>query len=320
MPYNNITSRTDVESLIPEEVSNTMLGKAVEDSAVLQLFRRIPVSRNQIRFPVISALPMAYWVTGDTGYKQTTEMAWTNKYLNIEELATIMPIPENVFDDLQMNVWDNVEPYLREAFARALDATVFFGTNAPTSFPTAVVPAAVAAGNKVDVSTATAAAEGGYFANLDNLLATVEEDGFDVTGYVAARSIRRKLRAARDANGQRLDGGRIGGDLNSVDGTPIYYPMRGTWPAGGTAGTNTELIAGDFSNQFVVAVRQDISMKVLDQGVIQDPSTGDIIYNLPQQDMIALRIKFRVGWQVSNTLNNDNPTEANRYPAAVLRG
>jgi HK97 family phage major capsid protein len=318
LPYNNITSRTDVESLIPEEVSNIMLDKATEDSAVLQLFRRIPVARNQIRFPVISALPMAYWVTGDTGYKQTTEMAWTNKYLNIEELATIMPIPENVFDDLQMNVWDNVEPYLREAFARALDATVIFGTNAPASFPTAVVPAAVAAGNAVTAGTAAATA-GGYYADLDNLLATVEEDGFDVSGYIASRGVRRKLRAARDSQGRKLDVGRVSGDLNSLDGAPIYYPMRGLWPTGGGAGTNYEMVAGDFNSQFVVAVRQDISMKVLDQSVIQDPSTGNIIYNLAQQDMIALRIKFRVGWQVSNTLNNDQPVEGSRYPAAVLR-
>lgn len=319
MPFNNITSRTDVESLIPEEVSNIMLGKATEDSAVLQLFRRIPVAANQVRFPVISALPMAYWVTGDTGYKQTTEMAWTNKFLNIEELATIMPIPENVFDDVQMNVWDNAEPYLREAFARALDAAVIFGTNAPTSFPAAIVPAAVAAGNTVNVATPTASTAGGYFADLDNLLASVEEDGFDVSGFIAARSVRRKLRAARDSQGRKLDVGRVSGDLNSLDGAPIYYPMRGMWPSGGEAGTNVEMIAGDWSSQFVIAIRQDISMKVLDQSVIQDPSTGNIIYNLPQQDMIALRLKFRAGWQVSNTINNDQPTEGSRYPAAVLR-
>ena len=89
MAYNNLTSRTDVEALIPEEVSRTMLGKETHGSAVLDLFRRVPVSRNQVRFPVLSALPTAYWVSGDTGLKQTTEVAWANKFLNIEELAVI---------------------------------------------------------------------------------------------------------------------------------------------------------------------------------------------------------------------------------------
>jgi HK97 family phage major capsid protein len=133
--YNNLTSRTDGGALIPEEVSKEMLGKATEQSAVLQMFRRIPVGRAQVRFPVLSALPVAYWVTGDTGLKQTTEVNWSNKYLNIEEIATIVPVPDNVLADVDANIWDEAMPYLSEAFARTLDSAVFFGTNAPSSFP-----------------------------------------------------------------------------------------------------------------------------------------------------------------------------------------
>ena len=59
-------------------------------------------------------------------------------------------------------------------------------------------------------------------------------------------------------------------------------------------------------------------MKILTEAVITD-NTGAIIYNLPQQDMTAVRLTFRVGWQVKNTINNDNPTENTRYPAAYLR-
>ncbi|GEL19354.1 phage major capsid protein [Pseudonocardia asaccharolytica] len=316
MPFDNVVSRTDAEALVPEEVSKVMLGKAVEDSAVLSLFRRVPVSRKQLRFPVLSALPVAYFVDGDTGLKQTTETAWANKFLNVEEIATIMPIPENVIEDMDANVWDDAEPYLREAFARCLDNAVFFGVNAPSSWPTNLRAAAVAAGNVVTEGTASAA-EGGYMGDLDNLIATVEEDGHDVSGFAAAVSARRKFRAARNTQGDRLDPGRIGPDLRSLDGSPIIYPLRGLWPDGGAAGENTRIIAGDFAGQFVVGVRQDITMKILDQAVITD-NTGAIIFNLPQQDMIAVRLKFRVGWQVANTINNDQPSEAQRYPAAVM--
>jgi HK97 family phage major capsid protein len=317
VPYDSITARTDAEALIPEEVSRQMLGKATEDSAVLQLFRRIPVSRNQIRFPILSALPIAYWVTGDTGVKQTTEMAWDNKFLQIEELATIMPVPENVAADVEINIWDNAEPYIVEAFYRALDSAVFFGVNAPASFPTNVSAAAIAAGNSVTEGTAAATA-GGYFGDIDNLISAVEEDGFDVSGFVASRAIRRRLRAARNADGERLDQGRLTGDLNTLDGAPITYPMRGLWTTGGAAGTNVRMLAGDWASQFVVAVREDISFKLLTEAVIQNPATGDIVYNLAQQDMVAMRVKFRVGWQVANTLNNDNTNAATRYPAAAL--
>lgn len=314
VPYDNLTSRTDVAALVPEDVSRSMLGKATESSAVLTMFRRIPVARNQTRFPILSALPVAYWVTGDTGMKQTTEVGWANKYLNIEEVATILPVPDSVVADMEVNVWDEAMPYLVEAVGRVVDSAVFFGVNAPASFPTNVSAAAAAAGNTL--TEAAAATAGGFFGDLDNLIGLVEADGFDVSGYVAARSARGRFRSARNAEGERLDANRLDSGLASLDGSPIAYPMRGLFPVAGVAGSNVRLFAGDWT-EFVVGVRQDITLKVLDQAVIQD-NTGTIIFNLAQQDMTALRLTFRIGWQVSNRINNDQPTEASRYPAARL--
>jgi hypothetical protein len=67
-----------------------------------------------------------------------------------------------------------------------------------------------------------------------------------------------------------------------------------------------------------MGIRKDISWKLLDQAVIQD-NTGAIVYNLAQQDMVAMRMTMRAGWQVSNAINYDQAVEASRYPAAVLR-
>lgn len=314
MPYNNLISRTDAAALIPEEVSRDMIRRATDESATLQLFRRVPVARAQVRFPVLSALPVAYFVNGDTGVKQTTEVNWTNKYLNIEEIATIMPVPDNVLADVELDVWDEAMPYLVEAFYRALDAAVFFGTNAPGTWPTNVSAAASAAGNSF--TEASTAAQGGFFGDFDAALALIEADGFDPTGVVAARSMRSRLRSSRNSQGDRLDGDRTNGPLSEIDGMPIVYPMRGLFPSGGAAGTNVRAFVGDWS-QFVVGIRQDITMKVLDQAVITD-NTNAIIYNLPQQDMTAIRLTFRVGWQVSNLINYDQATEANRYPVARI--
>ncbi|MER7517784.1 phage major capsid protein [Streptomyces sp. NPDC126499] len=315
MAYNNVTSRTDAAALIPEEVSNEMLGKATEQSAALSLFRRVPVGRNQVRFPVLSALPVAYFVGGDTGLKQTTEVAWSNKFLNIEEIATIMPVPDNVLADVDANIWDEAMPLLTEAFGRTLDAAIFFGTNAPSSWPSDITTAATAAGNSV--TEGSTAAQGGFFGDLDNLYEKVEADGYEIDGWVASTAAKSKLRRARDTQGRKLDETRVSGDLQTLDGLPVAYAMRGLFPSGGGAGTNTRLFGGDFS-QFVLGVRQDITMKILDQAVIQD-NTGAIMFNLAQQDMTAVRLTFRVGWQVSNPINNEQAVEANRYPAAVLK-
>jgi hypothetical protein len=315
--FDNITARSDVAALIPEQVSNEMLGKATQGSAVLNMFRRIPVQGTALRFPILTALPIAYWVSGDTGLKQTTEMGWSNKYLTIEEIATIMPVADNVMEDVTVNIWDEAQPLLVEAFARVLDSAVFFGASAPSSFPTNIVAAAAAAGNFVDAGTATTA-QGGFMGDLDNLISKIEQDGYDTTGYLSPITTRARFRSARDTQGRKLDEGRVAGNLQAVDGVSIMYPMRGLWPASGGVGVNGVALIGGQWDQFVIGVKNGIEYKVITEGVITDDQ-NQIVYNLPQQDMQALRLKFRIGWQVANTINNDNPDGSTRYPVGYIR-
>lgn len=319
MPYTNLTSRSDAAAVIPEQVVNRWLDRMLNDgeSAARALFTEVPVSTSQTRLPVVSALPIAYFVNGDTGLKQTTETNWANKYLNIEEIACIVPIPQNVLDDARDSGYDlfgRSEQLIVRAIGRTLDAAVFFGTNAPASWPTNVRAAVTAAGN--EFTEATAAAAGGFMGDVDAMIALLEADGYDATGFLAARSAKGKFRAARSTTGDQLDRGRIAGDLGEFDGLPIVYPMRGLWPAGGGAGTNVRMFALD-REEFVIGIRKDITMDVSTDGVIQD-DTGAIVYNLFQQDMVAARFTFRVGWQVANTINYDQSVEASRYPAASL--
>ena len=313
MPYNSITTRTKAQALVPEQVASSVWTKVTEGSAVLSMFRRIPVGTNQVRIPILSALPTAYWVTGDTGLKQTTEISWANKYLNIEELAVIVPVPQNVLDDVQYDIWGEAKPLIEESIGRAIDSAIFFGTNAPASFPQNIAAAAAAAGNTAaEGATAT---NGGFHADMDALYALVEADGYDVTGIVAARNAKAKFRAARDTTGNRLglgsdQSGTISPQLDSYLGDPVIYPMRGLFPA------TIRAFAGDWG-QFIFAVRKDMTWEMADQAVIQD-NTGAIVYNLFQQDMVALRVTIRVGWQVANIINYDQPVEASRYPVATL--
>lgn len=314
MPYNDTLSRTDSAALVPEEVSNIMLGRIRgEISAALQLFRRVPIARSQVRFPILSALPIAYWVNGDVGLKQTSDLAWANKYLNVEEIAVIVPLPENVVMDLEgagVDIWAEIRPDIEDAIGNTFDTAVWFGTNAPSSFPTNVNAAAVAAGNSTTIGTATTA-QGGIQDDIDAAIGLVEDDGYDPTGIVAKRSVKGLLRRARTTQGERLTG--VNADITEYEGLPISYPARGLWP---TAGGTVRAFVGDFT-EFVAGVRSDISFKVFDTGVIQD-NTGAIVYNLLQQDMVAVRFTFRAGWQVSNRINLDQPVEANRYPVSRI--
>lgn len=311
MPYNNLITRANTTAAIPEQVSYDLLQGLQNQSAALSLFRQVRMATNQTRMPVLGALPTAYFVSGDTGLKQTTEAAWSNKYINVEELAAIVPIPENVLADaVGFDIWGNVVPLLQDAIARALDAAIFFGVNKPASWPNAIVTDAATAANTVNRGTANAAA-GGVAGDLSAAFATVENDGFDVSAVIANSRYRGILRDVRDTTGRPLLDA-----ANNIYGAPISFPMRGLWPAVTTTGQrNVEAVLGDFS-QGILGIRQDITFKMLDQSVIQD-NTGAIQFNLAQQDMVALRVVFRCGFQIANTLNYDNPG-ASRYPFAIV--
>ena len=321
MAYNNQLSRTDIAPLIPEDVLDSFLNDLTDTSVALTRFKRIPVAQSQTRLPILSALPIAYWVAGDTGLKQTTEMAWGNKYLNVEELAAIAPIPERVLDDLAdaglgggIDIWSEIQPTIVAEMARVLDDAIFFGVNAPASFPPNVLAACAAvlpAPGNVHTEGAAVSA-GGIQDDLDQAIGLLEAEGFDFDGIIANRSLRGKLRRARNTLGDRLEG--LSPDLTEYLGEPISYPMRGLWPTG--SGT-VEAFVGEFATQFVIGLRKDITVKFLDQAVIQD-NTGAIVYNLPQQDMVAMRFTMRVGWQVANQIRFDQPDPTKRYPVAAL--
>jgi len=288
-----------------------MLGELENTSAAMNLFTPIQVPTNQTRFPVLSALPTAYFVTGDTGIKQTTEANWANKYLDVEEIAAIVPVPDAVLEDASFDIFGAITPLLRNAIARTLDAAIFFGVNKPAAWPTDVAAAAVAAGNVRARGTATGN-QGGIAEDVNQLLATLESDGYGATGFVANTTMRSRFRGARDANGQLLSD--VNGGVTNIWGMPTTYPMAGLWPTGLNA---AELFALQREN-FILGIRRDFTVTLHSEGVITDGG-GLVVYNLMQQDMSAIRVVFRAGWQVSNPMNYQGGAEATRYPAAVLR-
>lgn len=324
MPYNGLITRTEAAALIPEDVSRDVIQGMAESSAIMRLATRLPdMPRAQRRMPVLGSLPTAYFVTGDTGLKQTAEVSWANKYLDAEEIACIVPIPEAVLNDADYDIWAQIRPLMSAEFGRVFDAAVLFGTNAPAAWPSNLTTAAVAAGNSVDYSTQIAAGDDLYdiIMGETGVISKVEADGFLVNGHIGALSMRGKLRGLREKiwNGTALVNGGAPVFNKSVqdpsryelDGSFMEFPRNGAWDV-----ATALMLSGDFT-KLVYSFRTDITFKVLDQAVIQD-NAGAIVYNLAQQDMIALRAVMRLAWQVPNPINAVQPTEANRYPFSVL--
>lgn len=313
MPYDSIIDRDGAEALIPEQVVNQIFKESSEQSTFMRLARRLPnMARSQLRLPVLSALPTAYWVNpSDTGLKQTSSAEWENKFINAEELAVILPIPERVIEDADYDIEAEVTPLISEAIGKAVDEAAMFGTNAPASFPTDLVAAAVAAGQSVTLGTGADLYED--LLGENGVISLLEADGYIATGHVAAMSMRGKLRGVRSSEGELIFQSSMQGSGNyQLDGAPILFPRNGAFDS-----SKALLIAGQW-DKLVYSVRSDIRTKLLDQAVIQGPD-GSIIYNLAQQDMVALRVTFVMGWQVPNPVNRLNANSATRYPISILK-
>lgn len=308
------------DALLDESLANEIASGAMANSVVLSQGRQlqdIPMKKHRV--PVLDLLPTAYFVdssdlTAAASYKKTTNVAWAKKYITAEEIACIVPIAEDTLDDSSYPIWPEVLPRIQEAIGIVIDAAALFGTNKPTSWPTAIATAANTAGNKVVLGTGVdlyedLLGEGGVFSKVEN-------DGYMVTGHAAAVSMRAKYRGLRDADGQPIFRqalqGMQGATQYQLDGGPIFIPKNGIFN-----GQTVLQFSGDWS-QLVWAWRKRMTIKVLTEAVIQDPSDGSIVYNLAQQDMVALRVNLRMGWQLPNPINWDEETEANRYPFGTL--
>ena len=298
----NITNRADAEAIIREQVVSNIFQDAPKHSVFLSMAKKLPnMTSNQTRMRVLDFLPTAYWVNGDTGMKQTTRQAWDNVFINAGELAVIVPISDAVLSDAEFDIFGEVTPRVMEAIGQKVDAAVIFGDNRPAEWGLDIISRARQAGN--NVSPATGKDYYDLILGENGVFAKVEDDGYGVTGALAPMNFKSKLRGLRDTTGQPIFKSNMQEVARySLDGAPITFPANGAFFP-----NIAQLIVGDFS-QAVYSIRQDITVKILDQGVIQDPDTKEIIYNLAQQDMTALRIVFRMGWALPNPatrLNED---------------
>ena len=308
--------RSALSGLIPEPVTREIMQGAIAESAVLRMGRRLAnMSSKTQTINVLDALPSAYFVNGeatDSGagdaWKQTTKMAWDKKKIYAEEIAVIVPIPEAVLDDSDYDIWGEVRPRLTEAFGKVIDAAILFGTNKPSTWRNGVVPSAIAAGNGVPVGTSV-------FDDImgeNGLIDKVELDGFNPNGVMSAIQMRGKLRGLKDTTGQPIFKSDMQGATRyGLDGMDMYFPMNGAFDP-----TQAQMIVGDWS-QLVYAIRQDMTFKIFTEGVIQDPSTKAITYNLMQNDMVALRAVMRLGWEIANPINAYNADITDPFPFSV---
>lgn len=342
-----MTTEYDAWPLIPEEVASEIQEGVVEQSAALNLFQRLPnMSSRTYRMPVLSALGAAEFVgdvtsdnlttgadvqvddarmlalkgtpygTGDPGLvpeegapglKSTVQLAWENVYIVAAPLAILIPVPDDVLEDADYDMWAAIKPRIIEAFHARIDGASIWGQRRPLTWPSGIVPTAISRGQVVQSGTG---ADIGV--DVSNVMGILEAQGYDPTGFLGAPTLKAALRNVRDSNGYPIftQGSLTAQTPDAIYGLPINYIKNGSF------NTNiSRLICGSMK-EAKYSIRSDMNWKLFDQGVITD-ETGKVILNLMQQDMKVMRVVMRLGWAVPNPISALNPDRGG-YPFSVL--
>ncbi len=317
--YNSLISAGNVD-LRPEFLAE-IFSAAANESAVLGLGRQLRnMTTSELTYKVSTALPVVYF-TGTKGtsqtfpanaLKQTTTSEWNDVSLFAGELASILVIPNNVFNDANFDIQAEIRRQMPSAIAKKIDEAVLFGTHAsdvPDNWSDGVFTA-MPAENKVSQSLGADLFDA--IMGPAGLFGQVELDGYDVSAVLSATSQKAALRGLRDVTSG------IPLFMNSMQGGPQYtlagVPMR--FKGNGLIDTSKALmIAGDWS-QLVYALREDVRVDVYTTGVIQDGNAA-IVHNLLQEDLTALRVTFRMGWALPIP-KQYTTASGTQYPFAAL--
>ena len=269
------TNRTNIN--LPTEVSQEIMQKVQEQSAVMQLARQVPMPGRGVTIPVITGDPQAGWVE-ETGAKPVSNPTLATKVMQAYKLAVIVPFSDEFRRDLPA-LYDAIVARLPLALAAKFDATVFgAASGAPGSnFDTL--------GGATAQSLATDAYAG--LVAADTAIATA---GGIMNGIVLSPQGKGVLLAATDGDHRPLFINNVAeGAVPMVLGSRTVV-SKGAYVAGSP---NHVGIAGDWS-QAMYGTVEGVQIRFADQTSL---TIGGDNVNLWEHNMFAVRAEIEVGFR-----------------------
>lgn len=272
------TNRSNIE--LPPEVSQEILQKTQEQSAVMQLARQITLPGRGLTIPVITGDPEAAWVA-ETAEKPASNPSLSTKLMEAYTLAVIVPFSRQFRRDAA-SLYDALIQRLPLALGGKFDATVFG-------------PASGAPGNNFDTlggATAQSLSASAYdgLVAADTAIATA---GGIMNGIALSPQGKGVLLAAKDKDDRPIFINNVAeGAVPMVLGVKTHA-TKGAYVAGNPAGFNTVGVAGDWT-QAVWGTVEGVRIEFADQATL---TIGGEQVNLWQRNMFAVRAEIEVGFR-----------------------
>ncbi|WP_404403813.1 phage major capsid protein [Jeotgalibacillus malaysiensis] len=271
------TLKANAQGLIPTELSNEIVKGVQSGSTVMQLSKLEPMTAPTKKISVLNGLS-AYFV--DEGQKINSDDAQFDFVtLETKKLAVIVPFSNELVNNSIVDVFEEIKPEIETQLYRKFDHEAINGTS--SMYAKSLLGVVNGTGKAVTIGDTAQ----GLHDDFSDTMGLVEEDGYEVNGFVTYNGMKNKLRKLKDNQGTPLYVPSVtqsaGGELY---GQPVGYSF-------GVDKTATEAITGDFRYS-VVGVRGDIEYKLLEEATV-----GNV--NLAEQDMVALRVVMHVAYAVT---------------------
>ena len=288
------TNRTDIT--LPSEISQEIMQKTQEASAIMRLARSVALPGRGLTIPVITSDPSASWVA-ETDPKPVSNPGLSTKLMEAYTLAVIVPFSKQFLRDARL-LYDNLIARLPGVLAKTFDQTVMGAVAKPgANFD-----------NFAGCTAQSLIATVGHTA-YDALVAAfgdIADEGFMLDGFGLSPAAQGILLGATDSDGRPLfvnsvaEGAipRILGARAEM-GRGLY--VSGQAAAGSSSGTPASVgVAGDWS-QAMYGVVEGVKVDYSEDATLID---GTTMIPLFQNNMVAVRAEIEVGFRANTSAFN----------------
>lgn len=208
-------------TLLPPTITGPIFDQAIEQSAVMSLARRVPLSITaNTAIPVSMDIPAAGWVA-EGAAKPVGSGAVGVKTMTGKKVALLVPVSQEVAISNAAGLYGQLRQDLPIAIARAFDYAAIHGLDLRTGAAGPFADYLKRGVTSIELGT-TAQASGGMYADLVNGEKSVVDNGYDFSGFAADPRLKPTLKLRTDTTGQPLF--VAGTDASFPGGTLIGYP------------------------------------------------------------------------------------------------
>lgn len=273
--------KDELQGFVPSEQAAEIIKKVARGSSVMRLSKLENMTSETKKFPVMTSGAGAYWV-GEGERIKTSGATWIFPEVKAKKLAVIIPVTKEKLEDTTIDVFTELQDSIAEAFYQAFDKAAIFGQNSP--FATSILGGIDSVGAEVVDNSSV---------NLDlsasDVMAKVEDAGYEVDGWAASIGLKNRLRKLRDSSGAPIY--IDGTDQTELYNQPIEFVRNGAWDK-----DKALAIAGEWKYS-IVGVRDGISYEILKEATLQGTLDADgKPLSLAEQDMVAIKATMRIGY------------------------